>query len=54
MSISPSAPEPKESYMYEAASTPFVAWLAVAPRSLAKRFLAGGLDELDRRQGDEP
>jgi hypothetical protein len=26
------------------------AWLAVAPRSLAKRFLAGGLDRLDQRQ----
>ncbi len=27
------------------------AWLAVAPKSLAKRFLAEGLDKLDRRAG---
>ena len=28
------------------------AWLAVAPKSLAKRFLAGGLDGLDQREGE--
>ncbi len=30
------------------------AWLAVAPKSLAKKLLAGDLDQLDRRKGLDP